>query len=192
MADNHFRIMKPREEEILRRAACLKPSAAEEAMMKDCLKEAEYLIDYKIKERNRPLAVLEKMEPSAPAGFAGQGVKEILKECDAVIIFTALLGDAFTEHLAEEEDDERRIFLQAVAAERLDAICEAYCDAKEAVFRKSGAYITPRYPWFWEGYPEGPTVTTCVFGISMDPNSHAPERCRSCFLTDCPGRKEET
>ena len=37
--------------------------------MRECLRDAEYLIDYHITERNRPVSILEEMERETPHDF---------------------------------------------------------------------------------------------------------------------------
>jgi len=185
-----FRIPLPNEEEILRRAACRQPSEEERGLMRECLRDAGYLIDYHITERNRPFSLLKQMVEEAPENFSPGFLVNDLKDCDSVIIFTASLGAAIKEEVEEDGEPEKRIFYQAICAERLDALCEAYCDVKEKQLNEAGAYITPHYPFFWEGVQEDAYTTTRVIGISLDPQSHAPERCRTCFVQNCPSRSE--
>ena len=186
-----FRISPPNEEEILRRAACRQPSEEERALMKECLRDAESLIDYHITERNRPVSLLEEMERDVPDNFAAGVHAEELSVCNSLIIFTATLGDAVREEIEDSDEPEKKIFWQAVCAERLDALCESYCDSREKRLHEEGAYITPHYPFFWPGVPEDAYTTTRIMGISLDPLSHAPERCRTCFVKNCPARSKE-
>ena len=186
-----FRISPPNEEEILRRAACRQPSEEEKRLMKECLHDAESLIDYHITERNRPVSLLAEMEANVPDNFAAGVHAEELSACNSLIIFTATLGDAVREEIEDSDEPEKKIFWQAVCAERLDALCESYCDSRERRLHEEGAYITPHYPFFWPGVPEDAYTTTRIMGISLDPLSHAPERCRTCFVKNCPARSKE-
>lgn len=186
-----FRIPLPNEEEILRRAACRQPSEEERTLMKECLRDVTYLIDYHITERNRPVSVLEEMKDDAPESFVpGVHAKE-LSVCNSLIVFTATLGEAVRREIEESDEPEKKIFYQAVCAERLDALCEAYCDDCEKRLHEEGAYITPHYPFFWPGIAEDACTTTRIMGVSLDPQSHAPERCRTCFVKNCPARSKE-
>ena len=160
-----FPIYPPNEEEILRRAACSRASEEEKQLMRECLRDAEYLIDYHITERNRPVSLLKEMEREAPEDFRRE-----IEDCD---------------------EPEKKIFYQAICAERLDALCESYCDNKEKRLHEEGAYITPHYPFFWPGVTEDACITTRIMGVSLDPQSHAPERCRTCFVRNCPSRSKE-
>ena len=174
-----FPIAKIREAEVLRRAACSDPSEEELRLLRECCRDGEYLIDYHIVERNRPMELLKDETLKARIGM-----------CDALIIFTASLGDAFREQM-EGDDPEKMIFYRALAAERLDALAEAYCDKKEQQLSVGGAFLTPHYPYSWEGVPEDSFTMTRIMGVSFDPEAHAPVRCRQCFKENCPNRREE-
>lgn len=187
----HFPIYPPNEEEILRRAACSRASEVEKQLMRECLRDAEYLIDYHITERNRPVSLLEEMEREAPEDFAAGVHAEELAACSALVIFTASLGETIRREIEDCDEPEKKIFYQAICAERLDALCESYCDNKEKRLHEEGAYITPHYPFFWPGVSENACVTTRIMGVSLDPQSHAPERCRTCFVRNCPSRSKE-
>ena len=187
----HFPITPPNEAEILRRAACSQPSEEEVSLMRECLKDAEYLIEYHITERNRPVSLLEELKHEVPESFAPGIHAAELASCNSLIIFTASLGEAMREELEEDGEPEKKIFYQAICAERLDALCESYCDSKERHFNETGAYLTPHYPFFWKDVKEDACTTTRIMGISLDPQSHAPERCRTCYVKNCPSRSKE-
>lgn len=186
-----FPINPPNEEEILRRAASSRPSEDELGLMRECLRDAGYLIEYHITERNRPLSVLRELQSEIPAGFACGLHTEALQNCSSLIIFTASLGEAIREEAEEDGEEEKKIFYQAICAERLDALCESYCDSKERRLNETGAYLTPHYPFFWKDVREDAYTTTRIMGVSLDPQSHAPERCRTCFVKNCPNRSKE-
>ena len=187
---SQFPIYPPNEEEILRRAACSQSSEEEKALMRECLRDAEYLIEFHITERNRPVTILEEMKDEVPDWFAAGVHAKELSLCDSLIVFTASLGDAIKEEVEEDGEPEKKIFYQAICAERLDALCESYCDSKERHFHEAGAYITPHYPFFWKDVKEDAYTTTRIMGVSLDPQSHAPERCRTCSVKNCPGRNK--
>ena len=174
-----FRITPIRKEEVLRRSAMLRPSGEELRLYDECRRDAEYVLDYKITERNRPLDIL-----------GGDPLRENFKSCESVIIFTARLGDAFRELVEESDEPEKAILWQGLAAERLDALIESYLDHKETILRSGGAVLTPHFPYRWRGVPEDPFTATRIVGISFHPDDSLVSRCRTCFVTDCPSRRE--
>ena len=175
-----FRIMPVREEEVLRRSALLDPSEEELELYRECRRDSEYLLEYRITERNRPLSVL-----------TDDFLKMKIDGCDAVIIFTAFLGDAFEELVESRDEPEKDILYRGLAAERMDALIESYLDYKERVLAKEGAALTPHYPCRWEDVPENAFRTTRCVGVSFHPDERFESRCRSCFAENCPSRKAE-
>ena len=176
-----FRIYPVREEEVLRRSAMLQPSEDEKELMRECRRDAEYLLEYRIKERNRPLDLLAAEDP----------LREKLAGCESLIVFTASLGDAFKELAESHDEPEKDIVYQGLAAERLDALVESYLDYKERTLGPGGAVLTPHWPYHWEGIPEDAFTTTRIVGISFHPQEGMTSRCRTCFIENCPSRREE-
>ncbi|MBQ4424720.1 MAG: hypothetical protein II882_03155 [Lachnospiraceae bacterium] len=177
-----FRITPLNEKEVLRRACCQDPSPEELSLLEECRRDAEYLLDYHITERNRPMNILT--DPF---------LAETLRGCDSLIIFTASLGEALREHVLENDEPEKSILYQGLAAERLDALIESYCDYKERTLREGGAVLTMHFPYRWEGVPEDTFTATRIMGVSFHPDEAdipVPTRCRTCFVTDCPSRRE--
>lgn len=175
-----FRIYPVREDEVLRRSAMRNPSEEEIGLMRECRRDAEYLLEYHIKERNRPLDLVPAEDP----------LREQLKGCDSVIVFTASLGDAFRELAESHDEPEKDIVYQGLAAERLDALVESYLDHKEQTLEAGGAVLTPHFPYHWENVPEDAFTTTRIVGVSFHPEETTPTRCRTCFVENCPSRRE--
>ncbi len=174
-----FRITPVREAEVLRRSAMLNPSPEELALVRECRRDGEYLLDYHITERNRPLDIVKDEQ-----------LRPLFKDCEAVIIFTASLGDAFRELAESHDEPEKDIVYQGLAAERMDALVESYLDYKENTLREGGAILTPHYPYHWDGVKEDAFTATRICGICFHPQAETASRCRTCFVSDCPSRRE--
>ena len=179
----NFPITPLRRQEVLRRAALSAPNAEEEERLSDCIRDAEYVIDYKIKERNRPISLLPELLAEAPSFVDRERLTEDLSGCDALIVFTATLGELLLQEIREAEDEEEALMLRAVAAERLEAVTESYCDTKERQLSHDGGRITPHYPFFWKGYEENEVTTTLIMGVMLRPESRGPLRCKSCSIS---------
>ena len=176
-----FRIWPVREEEVLRRSALSNPSEEERELYRECRRDSEYLLEYHITERNRPLSVV-----------TDEALLGRLSGCDAVIIFTASLGEPFRELAESHDEPEKDILYQGFAAERMDALIESYLDFKEKMLAREGAVLTPHEPYRWEDVPEDAFTATRIVGISFHPEEHPAVRCRTCFVPNCPSRKEES
>ena len=63
-------------------------------------------------------------------------------------------------------------------------------DYKEKIFEADGAVLTAHYPFRWEGVEENAFTATRIVGIGFHPEQVRGSRCRTCFVTDCPSRRE--
>ena len=174
-----FRIYPIRRDEVLRRSAMRNPSPDEMKLIEEVIRDSGYLLEYHITERPRPMDLVT--EPV---------LKEALSGCDSVIVFTATLGEAFRELAESHDEPEKDILYQGLAAERLDALVESYLDYKEKIFEQNGAVLTAHYPFRWEGVEENAFTTTRITGIGFHPDEVRTSRCRTCFVADCPSRRE--
>ncbi|MBO4873597.1 MAG: hypothetical protein J5496_09350 [Lachnospiraceae bacterium] len=174
-----FRVYPIRRDEVLRRSALRNPSPDETKLAEEVMRDGAYLLEYHITERPRPMDLVT--EPV---------LKEALTGCDSVIVFTATLGRPFQEQAESHEEPEKDLIWQGLAAERLDALVESYLDYKEKVFEAAGAVLTAHYPFRWEGVEENAFTATRIVGIGFHPEQVRGSRCRTCFVTDCPSRRE--
>ena len=180
----NFPVPRADSAEVLRRAAFRNPSAAEQSLLDSVLAETEGIFDYSILEKPLPLSVLSEDEI----------LRDKLSGADVLILFTASLGGKAAALLREaaEEDPDRAIFLRALYAERLDALCEAFCDAKEALLA-DGGFLTPRFTPgqnFPLSFDKNDTSLIQLLGICATPQEHTAARCRTCFAAgSCSFRK---
>ena len=175
-----FRIYPVREAEVLRRSAMLNPSEEEKQLLQECRRDGEYLLEYHITERNRPLSLIED----------DAALKEAFRGCDSVIVFTAFLGEAFRELVLSNEEAEKDILYRGLAAERMDALIESYLDHKEKILGEGGAVLTAHQPYRWESVEEDAFRSTRIVGVSFHPEKAVISRCRTCFVENCPSRRE--
>lgn len=176
-----FRIYPIRREEVLRRSAMLNPSPEEIRLYEECARDAEYVLNYHITERNRPMEFLD----------GDEAMREKMAGCDSIIVFTAVLGDAFRELAEGHDEPEKDILYQGLAAERMDALIESYLDHKEKILAEAGAVLTRQFPYRWKELPEDAFTATRIVGVSYHPELLEESRCRSCFAENCYLRVEE-
>ena len=174
-----FRIYPVRKDEVLRRSAMRNPSAEEMRLLDECCRDGGYVLEYHITERPRALEIVKD-----------EALREALSGCEAVIVFTASLGDAFRDLVESHDEPEKDILYQGLAAERMDALIESYLDYKENILKTSGAVLTSHYPFSWNGVEENSCTATRIVGIGMHPEQVRQSRCRTCFVADCPSRRE--
>jgi len=86
-----------------------------------------------------------------------------LQGCSEVILFAATVGIGIDRlirrSVAGKVSD--AVWLQAIGAERIEALCDTFCEAQRALAEKEGFYLRPR---FSPGYGDLPlTLQTAIF-----------------------------
>ncbi len=205
--------------EILRYACCAMPSPEEDALVDACLREAEAVLEYRVIWCRGPLKDTGESLQFGFAETASRDLRRALGGCDSWIAFGATLGLRLDRLIARAGSTEpaKALIYQAIGAERIEALCEAFCDECAEEAKKSGGYLTPRFsPGYGDlslefqkdlfallgGQQIGLTLgssllmspsksVTALMGIAENPAAHAPERCRSCFMKSCAYRRKE-
>lgn len=137
----------PDRKEILRYAGAKGETGESAALLDDCWKEAEKSISYgvcyrlfSVKEKNGCLSL----------GFAetkSETAKRALAACDTLLLFAATLGNGLDRLLMRYSrlSPSRALLLQAIGAERVEALCECFLAEIGEQMKKEGATLRPRF-----------------------------------------------
>lgn len=178
---------------------------------------AEGCLSYRVCWRSFPVA---RDGAALDLGFArteSAALGRNLEGCDEVVLFAATVGIGIDRLIARYRrvSPARSLMLQAVGAERVEALCDAFCAEIAERARREGRFPRPR---FSPGYGDLPLelqrdvvvaldcarrigVTlnesllmspsksvTAIVGIGREPCREA-KGCAACAQTDCPYRK---
>jgi len=132
------------EKEILRYANCKEADATTLALMNDCLKKAKSNIKYQVCYCKLPLSVEGEVCTIGVFAFKSKDLAVNLSECSQAIIFAATLGTAFDRLIAKHSrlSPSAAHMLGAIGAERIEALCDAFCSDMEA---ELGVRLKPRF-----------------------------------------------
>ncbi|MGN1472781.1 MAG: hypothetical protein ACI4WZ_01800 [Eubacteriales bacterium] len=128
--------------EILRYAGCQAPADELFVLMEDCLNEAKdrlsYRVCYQISEINRAENNLQ---------FAGirsdsETLKKALNGCERVVIFAATVGVDIDRLILKYSriQPSRALIMQALGTERVESLCNAFCEDMKLRPRVSPGY----------------------------------------------------
>ena len=125
--------------EIRRYAGVKEPTAELEALLADCLRQTEGKLGYRV------CAVEEKTLPFGNEHFAS--LEEHLRGCESVILFAATVGGELDRLIAREQllSPAKAVLLSAIGAERVEALCDAFCADVEAEAKHRGLYPRSRF-----------------------------------------------
>ena len=143
-----------RRREILRYAGCAEADAATASLMEYCLTEAADALVYKVCYRELPVTVAGEMCDFGAFSVLSRQLARNLSGCGRVILFAATVGVGIDRLIQKYSRlaPSRALMMQAIGAERIEALCDAFCDDME---KEMGVSLRPR---FSPGYGDLPLV----------------------------------
>lgn len=133
----------PDEKEIRRYCAC--PEGLDD-LLSECLSEMKELT-YRVSFREFPIT---KTETGLDLGFAvtdSRDLQRALSGCDRVLLFAATIGLLPDRLIAKYNRvaPAKALILQAIGAERVEALCDAFCETMKEQYAAGGALLRPRF-----------------------------------------------
>ena len=118
------------EREMLRYAACRAPDEQTLALATQCAAEGEKVLRPALCWREVPLAVRENEVDLTFARFPSRKLANALRGCERAVVFGATVGLDLDRLIARygRISPSRGLMMQALGAERIEALCDAFCD----------------------------------------------------------------
>ena len=154
--------------EVLRYAGCREETAETAALLDLCLAEAEPLLTGRVCWLELPLTVEEDRCAFGDAVFFSRDLAKNLSGCHGGVLFAATVGAGIDRLLARYSvtSPARAVLLQALGAERVEALCDAFCSRLEA---ETGMGLRPR---FSPGYGDLPLAAQKQIFALLEPMRH--------------------
>ncbi len=150
------------EKEILRYAGCREEAEDVLSLLKECINEAKDQLTYKVCYCELPVKINGNICDFEAFGAQSESLASRLKSCERVILFAATVGVGLDRLVAKYSriSPAKAVMLQAIGAERIEALCDAFCEdmAKD--------YSTSLKTRFSPGYGDLPLeVQTEIFKV---------------------------
>ena len=128
--------------EILRYARGRADGGAVDALLTDCLAEALPLLTYRVLCRRLEIEVTPAGVTAAGFFFESRQLAARLEGCAQAALFAATVGLPLDRRIARYQrlDPPRALLLNAIGAERVEALCDVFCAALA-----ESADCTPRF-----------------------------------------------
>ncbi len=169
-----------RQEEILRYAGASSDHAPTVALMHSCLQEMEGRWQYAVCYATVPVCVTGERCAFGDFVLESASLARFLGNASQAVIMAATVGihlDRLLQKYAHTSPS-RAVMLQAIGAERIEALCDAFC-AQQAVF--GGAASVKR---FSPGYGDLPLEAQRTLFAVLDPPKHiGVSLCDSLLMT---------
>ena len=200
--------------EIFRYAGVRTASPELEDLLDQALAEAAPLLAGKVCRAEFPILHAEGFLDLGFAQTASSALQRNLEGCDHIVVFAATLGLMLDRLIARSvhTSPAKALMLQALGAERIEALCDTFCEMLRQEASLRGLHLRPR---FSPGYGDLPLElqtdifrvldcsrkigltlnesllmspsksVTAIVGLSPCPGNHAADDCRRCGKTDC-------
>ena len=87
------------------------------------------------------------ISPKLPFSYTSDSLNKCLAGSDEIIIFAATIGPAIDKKILfyEKTAATKALIAQAYGAERVEALCDTFCEEMRAQLRDEGKIMTPRF-----------------------------------------------
>ncbi len=132
------------EKEILRYAGCRSADDEVIHLMRDCIEEIRDKLKCRVCCRELTLSLRDDVCDFGCFSVKSKGLAKNLSGCESVILFAATVGIEADRLISKygHLSPARALMLQAIGAERIEALCDAFCKSIEA---KKGMGLRPRF-----------------------------------------------
>ncbi len=185
-----------------------------ETLLEECLREAEGRLRYAVCWREVPVFVTETGVDMGFAKAASASLAKQLAGCGRAVLFAATVGLELDRLIARYSrlQPVKALIFQAVGAERVEALCDAFCADIRRQAQECGCCTRPR---FSPGYGDVPLTlqqdifrvldcarkigltlngsllmtpsksVTAIIGVGCGPQQPDKEKCSACTKGDC-------
>ncbi|MBO5734083.1 MAG: Vitamin B12 dependent methionine synthase activation subunit [Clostridia bacterium] len=188
------------EKEILRYAGCKEASDDVTELMHSCIDEARLCLSYKVCYCELSVKVEEDECDFGNFSVASGDLVKCLAGSNRVVLFGATVGSSLDRLIAKYSriSPSRALMLQAIGAERIEALCDAFCKESGCGVRFSPGYgdlsLQVQKKIFDilncekhigltlnDSLVMSPSKSVTAFAVS----GKAKNKCKSCKKTDC-------
>ncbi len=202
--------------EIMRYARIRGADNSYDSLIDDCIREAQPILTYRVCYTVLPV----NTDGSIMIGnerVASQTIGKAIRDSKQVILFAATVGAPFDRLIARYSrvEPSKALILQAIGAERVESLCDAFCAQMNTELNDTGKRLTRRVS---PGYGDIPLSlqkeifavldcprkigltldqsllmspsksVTAIAGI-VDEGEEQADKCAACNKTDCAYRK---
>ncbi len=153
------------EREILRYAGAKALSSQEQTLLHNCLAEVQNKFNYKVCWCRFPVRFMEAGLDLTFAQTNSKGLMKNLEGCQEILLFAATIGLEIDRliHKYSRLSPAKALFFQAIGAERIESLCDAFCKDLETHLQAEGKHLKPR---FSPGYGDLPlTLQEDIFRV---------------------------
>ncbi len=110
-------------------------------------KDLEGAFDYKVCYRRMPISWDEAGLPILPWKYNSLDLAKCIKDCDEMVVFAATIGLGIDRQIAKNQrvSPTKALLAQAYGAERIESLCDFFCEDIRKELRSENLFVTPRF-----------------------------------------------
>ena len=148
--------------EILRYAGC-KGTTDEllQFLLDECLEEVLPKLSYKVCYMELPISIVENTCDFGCMQIQSKDLVKNLNGCEKVLLFAATIGVEIDRAIAKyaHVSPTKAVLMQAIGAERIEALCDMFCQEVQNEIKMQGKKNAAIRPRFSPGYGDLPLET---------------------------------
>lgn len=190
------------------------------SLLESCMREAEPMLSYRVCYTFLNVGCQQDTLSLGSIATSSTTIRKAIRNADKVLLFAATVGTPFDLLIRKYSalSPSKALVLQAIGAERVESLCDAFCDSINEELTANGKNLTPRVS---PGYGDIPLTmqreifrildcprkigltldeslmmspsksVTALCGVVSEPNATTKSSCSRCSKTDCAYRTEE-
>jgi len=206
--------------EIMRYARIRGADKSYSPLIEECMKEAGSALSYRVCYTVAPLTRQGDMLTLGSIEICSVTIRKAVKDAESILLFAATVGAPFDMLIRKYSalSPSKALIMQAIGAERVESLCDAFCADMNAQLCADGQRLTPRVS---PGYGDIPLEmqrqlfavldcprkigltldeslmmspsksVTAICGIVTSATKTNNSSCSRCGKTDCAYRTEE-
>lgn len=141
--------------EVLRYAGVSGEALCVESLAWECLAKADEVLEYKVCFYEFEI---KRLENTLDLGFMttdSTALSKNLDGCEKIILFAATLGVGIDRLIAKYSSlsPTKALLFQAIGAERIESLCDAFCADISSKAKESGLKLKPRFSAGYGDFP---------------------------------------
>lgn len=133
--------------EIFRYAGVKEADGSMTELLEQCLDECKDCFSYNVCYTELPVDISGELTQFGGIKTASKSLGAALDGCERVIVFAATVGIGIDRLIKKYSitSSSRAVMLQAIGAERIESLCDCFCDELKAEFAEKGFSLRPRF-----------------------------------------------
>lgn len=117
------------------------------ALLQDCISDASAFFSYRVCYREFAVCATEEGMDLGFTYVKSHALQKNLTGCDRIVLFAATVGLEIDRLIARYSrlQPAKALCLQSLGAERIEALCDMFCEEMCKRFALEGAFLRPRF-----------------------------------------------